>query len=79
MNPNEILSAVGEAGAQGVNQTVLFAGVGIGAGQIGLTNTLAQMRRDGSVVSRREVRDGERVTIYYTPENAPALPVGGGE
>lgn len=74
MKPEEILTAVETAGAEGVSHVQLFNGVGVGKAQVHLTNTLAAMRRDGSVVARRLERDGVTQAVYFTPENAPALP-----
>lgn len=74
---DEALNAIEAAGSGGLLQSELFAGKVGGNAAVNLTNTLAQMRRDGEVVLRREVRDGERVSVYYTAANAPAQPTVG--
>jgi hypothetical protein len=74
---DEALNAIAEGGSSGVLQSQLFAGKVGGNAAVNLTNTLAQMRRNGEVVLRREVRDGVPVRVYYTADNAPALPTVG--
>lgn len=69
----DALNAIVNAAESGVVQSSLFAGKQGGNAAVNLTNALAQLRRDGSVVVRREVRDGERVSVYYSAANAPAV------
>lgn len=70
----DALNAIVNAGASGVEQSSLFAGKQGGNGAVNLTNALAQLRRDGSVVLRREMRDGVKVGVYYSAANAPSSP-----
>lgn len=73
---NEALNAIEEAGSTGLIQGELFAGKAGGRAALNLTNALAQLRRDGAVVLRRETRNGVSVRVYYSAANAPALPAG---
>lgn len=70
MYKEHVTNALTDAGADGVEQTELFTEYRGANAAIALTNTLAQMRRDGDVVLRR---DGES-RKYYLPEHAPAIP-----
>lgn len=73
----DALNAIESAGNSGIEQGELFAGKAGGNAAVNLTNTLAQMRRNGEIVLRRETRDGVDVRIYYSAANAPALPTVG--
>lgn len=72
---DEVFEKLNNSPTGEVVQNVFFDRMRTGQAAVAMTNTLARLRREGKIKSRREVRDGQTVTVYT--KSTPSTPSGG--
>lgn len=69
---NDLLNTIASAGTDGVDAVELYGNLRYSEAATSVTNTLSKLRASGQVTTRRVIRDGQRVTVYYLASNAPS-------